>query len=327
MKTGKLPNSVLERIVFNKIKKIHNEILIRPGIGMDCSAVDFGEYACVLSCDPITGTAKEIGRLAVHINCNDIASCGVEPLGLLVTILCPAGSSENELESIMEQLTSAARSVNVDILGGHTEITNAVSRFVISCTAMGKCLKDKLVTTDGAKQGDNLIITKHAGLEGASIIAHEKENELTVALGQSTVEEAKAFMDDISVVKDGVTAARFGVNAMHDVTEGGLLGAVWELCEASGTGVDIYEDKIPVNMSTIKICEYYGIDPYKLISSGCMLISAADGDTLAEILNKEGISAAVIGKLNDTKRRRIISHKGIRDIESPGSDELYKVLL
>jgi len=326
MKTGKLPNSVLERIVFSKIKKIHNDVLIHPGIGMDCTAVDFGEYACVMSCDPITGTAKEIGRLAVHINCNDIASCGVEPLGLLVTILCPEGSTEQELEMITEQLAGAARSVNVDILGGHTEITNAVSRFVIACTVMGKCLKDKLVTTDGAKPGDSLVITKHAGLEGASIIAHEKEQELEQALGSSVVQEAKAFMDNISVVKEGITAARIGVNAMHDVTEGGLLGAVWELCEASGTGADIYEEKIPVNMSTLKICEYYNIDPYKLISSGCMLISAPDGDKLVDMLKKEGIDAAVIGRLNDTKKKRLLSGSKTKEITPPESDELYKVL-
>lgn len=257
METGKLPGSVLEKLVFSKIRKVHDEILISPGLGLDCSAIDFGEYACILSCDPITGTAKEIGRLAVHINCNDIASCGVAPLGLLAVILCPSGSSEEELETIMDQLTEAARSVNVDILGGHTEITGAVNRFVITCTAVGKCLKDRIISAAGAKPGDSLVITKHAGLEGASIIAHEKEEELVPVLGRETVEEARSFMNSISVIKDGVTAAGFGVNAMHDVTEGGVLGAVWEMCEASGTGAEVYMDKIPLHIATRKICEYY----------------------------------------------------------------------
>jgi hydrogenase maturation factor len=316
----------LERIIFNKLMKNRSEVMIRPGIGMDCTAVDFGSYACVMSSDPITGTAKEIGRLAVHINCNDIASCGVEPLGLLVTILCPAGSSEKDLESIMSQLSSAAQSINVDILGGHTEITNAVNRFVISCTAVGRCLKDKLISTDGARDGDSLVITKHAGLEGASIIAREKESELINALGIQTVNEAKSFIEHISVVRDGLTAAGFGVDAMHDITEGGVLGAVWELCEASGTGADIYAEKIPVNMSTRKICEYYDIDPLKLISSGCMLIAASDGEGLVKKLDSEGIMASVIGRLNNTGKKRLITANGIKDIDSPGSDELYKVL-
>jgi hydrogenase expression/formation protein HypE len=326
MEIGKVPNSTLERIIFNKLIRNRSEVMIRPGIGQDCTAIDFGSYACVMSSDPITGTAKEIGRLAVHINCNDIASCGVEPLGLLVTILCPAGSTEQELEMIMNQLSSAAQSVNVDILGGHTEITNAVTRFVISCTVVGRCLKDKLITTDGARDGDSLVITKHAGLEGASIIAHEKENELIKVLGKETVNEAKSFIEQISVVKDGLTAAQFGVNSMHDITEGGVLGAVWEICEASGKGADIFEEKIPVNMSTRKICEYYNIDPLRLISSGCMLISAADGEGLVRRLNSEGIAANVIGRLNSTGKRRLLSATGCCDIDAPGSDELYKVL-
>lgn len=326
METGKLPCSVLEKLIFSKIKKVHDEILISPGIGLDCSAIDFGEYACVLSCDPITGTAKEIGRLAVHINCNDIASAGVLPLGLLAVILCPEDSTEEELDAIMEQFTEAARSVNVDILGGHTEITGAVNRFVISCTAVGKCLKDKIISASGAKNGDSLVITKHAGLEGASIIAHEKEEELVPVLGRQTVEEAKSFMNSISVVKDGITAAKFGVNAMHDVTEGGVLGAVWELCEASGTGAEVFMDKIPIHMATRKICEYYKIDPYRLISSGCMLISAADGDGLVSRLKQEGIDAAVIGKLDDSGRRLMVIDGRAEEIAPPASDELYKVL-
>jgi hydrogenase maturation factor len=326
METGKLPFSALEKLVFSKIQKVHDEILVSPGIGLDCSAIDFGEYACILSCDPITGTAKEIGRLAVHINCNDIASCGVVPIGLLAVILCPEDSTEEELETIMDQFAEAARSINVDILGGHTEITNAVNRFVISCTAVGKCLKDRIISAGGARDGDSLVITKHAGLEGASIIAHEKEEELSAALGRQTVEEAMSFMDSISVVKEGVAAAGFGVNAMHDVTEGGVLGAVWEMCEASGTGVEVFMDKIPVHMATRRICEYYKIDPYRLISSGCMLISAADGDGLVRRLKQEGIDAAVIGRLNATGKKLVIRDGRAEEIGPPSSDELYKVL-
>ena len=89
METGKLPSSELEKLVFSKIKRVHDEVLVSPGICIDCSAIDFGDYACVLSCDPITGTAKEIGRIAVHINCNDIASCGVVPIGLLAVFCAP----------------------------------------------------------------------------------------------------------------------------------------------------------------------------------------------------------------------------------------------
>lgn len=327
MEIGKLPNSVLEKIVFNKIKKNREEVIIRPGIGLDCSAVDFGDYTCVLSSDPITGTAKEIGRLAVHISCNDIASCGVEPLGLMATILCPPGTSEQELELIMDQLTSAAAEINVDLLGGHTEVTTAVTRFVISCTAIGRCRKDKLIMTSSAKDDDFLVMTKHAGLEGASILAHEKEQELKEAIGAELVEEAKAYMEQISVVKDGLTAVKFGVNAMHDVTEGGIYGAVWEMCEASGLGAEVYIENIPIQLSTSKICEYYNINPNRLISSGCMLIACADGNGLVESLKAEGIHSAVIGRMNGTRKKMMVCSGVREEILPPEADELYKVLL
>lgn len=327
METGKVPNSILEKIILNKIQKNRSEVILRPKIGEDCSAVEFGDYACVLSSDPITGTAMEIGRLAVHISCNDIASCGVEPLGLLVTILCPAGTTEQELEMIMDQITGTAASINVDILGGHTEITTAVNRFVITCTAVGRCLKEKLLTTSGAKKGDSLVLTKHAGLEGASIIAHEKERELIKVLGNEAVNKAKTYMESLSVVRDGLVAAQFGVNAMHDVTEGGILGAVWEMCEASDNGVEVYIDQIPVALSTRQICEYYNINPYKLISSGCMLISSEDGEGLVRYLKAAGIAATVIGRLNETKERVMLSAGRSEPISPPVGDELYKVLL
>ncbi|NLV36450.1 MAG: AIR synthase [Clostridiaceae bacterium] len=326
MKIGKLPNDILEKLVLNKIQENRSEVIIRPKTGMDCAAVDFGNYACVLSSDPITGTSKEIGRLAVHICCNDIASCGVDPLGIMATILCPSDATEEELEHIMDQLTAAAASINVDLLGGHTEVTSAVTRFVISCTALGRCLKEKLIVTSGAKAGDDLVITKHAGLEGASIIAHEKELELTGLIGKQAVEEAKSYMNCISVVRDGIEAAKYGVNAMHDVTEGGILGAVWEICEASGNGAEVFLEDIPIKSVTKKICQHYNINPYKLISSGCMLISATDGKGLVSHLEKAGISAALFGKLNLSGDRIVISKEGKERITAPGADELYSVL-
>lgn len=326
MKIGKIPNRTLEKLVLNKIQANRSEVILRPGIGEDCSAVEFGKYACVLSTDPITGTVNEIGKLAVHINCNDIASCGVEPIGLMVTLLCPPDASEQDLEGIMDQLCSTAASINVDILGGHTEVTNAVTRFVISCTAIGRCLRGKIISTSGAKCGDSLVLTKHAGLEGASIIASEREKELTSALGLEIVREAMAYVNSLSVVKDGIEAARYGVNAMHDVTEGGVLGAVWEICDASGNGCEIDIGKIPVAIPTRKICEFYGIDPCRLISSGCMLISAEDGNGLVKHLKSAGIDAEVIGILNSTEQRLMMSEGMIEPILQPSSDELYKVI-
>lgn len=326
MKIGKVPNDVLKEIILGKIRYNRSEVMLRPKIGEDCCAVDFGEYACVMSSDPITGAVGEIGRIAVHINCNDIASSGVEPIGLMVTILAPPGATENELEAIMQQLCDTANSLNVDILGGHTEVTAAVNRFVIMSTAIGRIVKEKLVTTSGAKPGDSVVITKSAGIEGTSVIAHDREEDMLRQFGREWVERAKALVEKVSVVKEGIIAGSYGVNAMHDATEGGVLGAVWEIAEASGTGVEIYESNIPVLPETGDLCSYYEIDPLKLISSGCMVISCADGEGLVDKLAQSGIEASVIGKITASGCKLIKRDSTVEEILQPESDELYKVI-
>jgi len=326
MEIGKVPNNVLREIILNKLKNNRKEILLRPKIGEDCCAVDFGEFACVLSSDPITGAINEIGRLAVHVSCNDVASCGVEPIGLLVTILAPPETTEQDLDAIMRQLCDTASSINVDIIGGHTEISSSVTRAVIVTTAIGKIPGEKLVTTSGALAGDDVILTKSAGMEGTAIIAHDKENELKNALAVELIDNAKRFIENISVVREGIIAGEFGVNSMHDVTEGGVLGAVWEVSEASGVGVRIYKEKIPVENETAKIAELYNINPLKLISSGSMLITCKNGAGLLNKLHESGIKASIIGKVTAEKDKLLVMGSSIEEIEQPESDELYKVI-
>lgn len=325
MEIGKLPNEVLKYLVLDRIRNTRREVLVKPAIGEDCSAIDFGQELCVISCDPITGTDNEIGRIAVHVSCNDIAASGAEPIGIMVTLLIPPGASMASVEKIMKQLANTATASNVDILGGHTEVTDAVNRFVINVTAVGKTIGKNVVKTSGARPGDSLILTKTAGLEGTAILAFGNQKELAKQFGSPLVIEGKKLMALLSVVKEGMIAARQGVHAMHDVTEGGVLGAVWEMCDASGCGAEIYKDSIPVLEVTKTICNYFNINPLKLISSGCMLIAAESGPTLIETLADQGIQATVIGKATEKRSRLLFTESGAVMIPSPKSDELYKV--
>ncbi|MCR4434367.1 MAG: AIR synthase family protein [Clostridiales bacterium] len=326
MEIGKIPNDILQELILDKIEYRRNEFLIRPKVGEDCSAVDFRNNLCVISTDPITGTAKEIGRLAVHISCNDVASCGAEPIGIMITILAPPGATEAELAQIMAQVSEAAGELNVDVMGGHTEVTNAVSRFVISGVALGKVPAGKLVRTSGALPGDQVVLTKTAGIEGTAIIAYDREDELASSFGGEFVEKAKAFMNSISVVKEGIIAGEYGVSSMHDVTEGGILGAAWEVSEASGVGIRLYKEKIPVAFETAKICEVYKINPLRLISSGCMLITCQNGEDLVKKLEANHIRASVIGVMTRSPEKRIIGEDCEELITPPESDEMHKVL-
>lgn len=327
MKSGKLANELLKSIIFNNITYQREEIMVRAGVGEDCAVVDFGEFACVISTDPITGANNKVGRLAVHIACNDIASNGVEPLGLLLTILVPEGTAEAELNEIMKEAGEAAAELNVEIMGGHTEVTAAVNKIVVSSTVIGKHLKDEVIFTKGAKPGDLIVMTKSAGLEGTAIIAHDWEDKLRKALGDNIVVEGKKMMQDISVVKEGVVAGKIGVTAMHDVTEGGLLGALWELCEASSVGALIDREKINIAPATKEICQYFNINPLRLISSGCMLITVAKekASRLLKEFIENDIQAIVIGEIT-TQGRFMKEGDNLLEIVPPESDELYKIV-
>ncbi len=329
LKTGKLDSELLEKIVFDNIRFKRPEVLTRPGIGEDCAVVDFGSYECVMSTDPITAAISEIGRLSIHISCNDIASNGIQPLGIMLAVMLPEGTTEEQIEEMMRQAGAASEELGVEIIGGHTEITPAVTKPVIVSTAIGRGEKWASQHTENMKPGDYIMLTKFAGLEGTGIIACDFEERLGSILTAEEIQEAKDLLSRVSVVKEGVAAGKIGTHGMHDVTEGGVLGAVWEMCQIAGTGAEIWVDKVPVKSVTKKICDYFDIDYLRLISSGCMVIMVApeDKERMARTMEQAGIEAAYIGVIKETGKGICMDVQGeLIEVAPPASDELYKVV-
>lgn len=327
MKVGKVPEAVLKRSVLKQIRTDRPEVLMGASVGEDCAAVALQEDEMfVLSTDPITGTAKDIGHLAIQITLNDLASAGAEPIGVMLTFLLPEKLSEAKLRAMMEQAEEAAHAANVQIMGGHTEVTRVVNQPVISVVGVGKAKKGRLISTAAARPGMDVIVTKWIGLEGTSIIAKEKETELLMRYPKALVDEAKGFDRYLSVLPEAATAVKSGVSAMHDVTEGGIFGALWEMAESAGVGLEIDLKKIPIRQETVEVCEFFDVNPYELISSGSMLMAASDGNGLVRALEAEGIPAVCIGKVTDGNDRVIVSGEERRFLEPPKTDELYRVV-
>lgn len=326
MKIGKIPENVLKRSVFKKLTVKRDEVFVHPGVGEDCAALGVGEdEAIVMSTDPITGTASEIGHLAFHITANDIASAGAELIGMMLTIILPPEATEDTLKDIMNQMAALSEKHQVEIMGGHTEVSAVVNQPLVSVVGVGKVKRDRLITTNGLEAGDDIVVTKYIGIEGTSILAHEKEELLTERFGADFVQRAKGFGELLSVLPESRIAMQVGVTAMHDVTEGGIFGALWETAAASGVGLEIDLKKIPICQETVEICEVFDLNPYMLISSGCMLIGTKKGAQLVEALKQEGIHSAVIGRATEGNDRVIISGEERRFLEPPKVDELYKV--
>lgn len=326
MKIGKIPENVLKRSVLKQLHTKRQEVVLGAGVGEDCAAVKLAaDEMFVLSTDPITGTVEDIGKLAIQITLNDLASAGASPIGVLLTILLPEDTTEAGLKEIMTQVEEACQAADVQVMGGHTEVTAAVNQAIITVCGVGKVKDGKIISTAGARVGMDILVTKWIGIEGTSIIAKEQEKKLRERFSVPFIESAKGLDRFLSVLPEAEIAVRCGVCAMHDVTEGGIFGALWEMAEASGVGLEIDVKKIPIRQETVEVCEFFGINPYQLISSGCMLMAAENGMTLQRELEKAGICASVIGKATEGNDRVLLNEDERRFLEPPKADELYKV--
>lgn len=327
MKTGKLPESVLERSVIGQIGHRRKEVIAGPMVGVDCAAVSASEGdVFVFSTDPITGTAHDLGRHCIYVTANDLAASGAEPLGVMLSVLLPPDIGEEEIRTIVRDAEQTCAKLNMEILGGHTEITGAVSDVLITVTGIGKTKREELLLPGRIRPGDSLVITKWIALEATSILAKERESVLLSRFPAELVRTARDFDRYLSVTEDAKIAKSVGVHAMHDITEGGVFGALWEMAEAAGCGLRVDVRKIPIRQESVEICEFFGVNPYQIMSSGSMLIAAGDGDALVRALEEQGIHAVKAGEMTEGKDRLLINRGETRYLDKPQPDELYRAL-
>lgn len=326
MKIGKIPESVLIRSVLKQVKHRREEVLAGPGVGEDCAALEVGEgEALVLSADPITGTAKDIGRHGIYVTANDLAVSGAEPIGVLLTVILPPDVPEEELKKIIKDGEETCKGLHMEILGGHTEVSKIVSQPLLSVTGVGKVKKTSFLRTSGMKPNQDLVVTKWIGLEGTAILAKEKEEELRKRFPSILVHTARDFSHLLSVIEEARIATEHGVSAMHDITEGGIFGALWEMASGAGVGLEVDLKKIPIRQETVEICEYFGLNPYQLMSSGSILAASDDGYELVRKLEQAGIHAVVVGRTNGENDRILYNGEDVRYLDKPQPDELYRI--
>lgn len=327
MKIGKLPESVLIRSVLKQVKHRREEVLVGPAVGQDCAALAVEpDEVIVMSTDPITGTVKDLGSHCIHITANDLAASGAEPIGVMLTVMLPDTIEEPEIRRMMQDAETLCKQLNMEVLGGHTEITNVVRQPLISVTGVGKIKRDRLMTMTQIKPDQDIVVTKWIGLEATTILAKEREEELAKRFPSVLVDTARDFDQYLSVVPESKIAMEHGVTAMHDITEGGVFGALWEMASGAGVGLEVDLKKIPIRQETIEICEYFGLNPYQIMSSGSMMIAADDGYELVRKLELAGIHAAVVGRTNSKNDRILRNGEDVRYLDKPQPDELYKVL-
>jgi hydrogenase maturation factor len=328
---GKIPIDILQNVVFKNLGVNRKEVILGPTAGVDGAVLEMGNQSVIVSMDPITGAVEHIGFEAVNINANDVATFGVQPAFLFSCIMLPEGADSQMIETISTQMGKTAKELGIAIVGGHCESTPNLASPIIVCCVIGLTKKGSYVTSKGAKEGDKLILTKSAGIEGTAILATDRETQLSKTLSTERLQTAKEFYKQVSIVKDALTAFQTGgVHAMHDPTEGGILNGIHEMADAANLGLKIFEKEIIVRPETIEICQHFEIDPLQLISSGALLIAAESKAVpkIIEALKQQGIYAAVIGEFNNRIEERIFETKNgsTKTLPRPITDHLWTAL-
>jgi hydrogenase maturation factor len=297
---GKLPIDNLEGIL-KKVPLFDPRVILGPGIGLDCAVIDLKDRLLVFKSDPITFASQEIGWYSVQVNANDVATTGATPRWMLVTALFPEGKTTAQfIEGINQQIIQACQELKISLIGGHTEITSGLDRALIVGTLIGEVDRGQLVTPQGPQAGDHILLTKGVPIEATAILAREFPERAAEVLDSKEIKMASDFLYDpgISVVRDAEIALRAGrVTGMHDPTEGGLYGALWELAHACGKRLII--DKSVVHIPTLseKICKLFGIDPLAAIASGALLLTCHQEDSgkIIDALESESVACRRIG--------------------------------
>ena len=332
---GKLPVDLL-RTLLGDYPSLPGEVLVGPGIGLDCAVVETTGKLMVLKSDPITFASDAIGWYLVQVNVNDVVTTGALPRYLLVTMLLPEQNAPAVLEAISRQIRQACAALQISVIGGHTEITHGIDRPILVGTLIGEVDRAALITPAGALPGDRLLLTKRLPIEAAAILAREFPDRLRAAplgLSPAEIERAQNYLYDpgISVYKEARLAVNAGgVRAMHDPTEGGLYAALWELAEACQHSLRIDLHCIPVDPLARRICQALDLDPLGAIASGALLLAVAPekcGDVIASI-SGQGIDCSQIGEVlpdSGPPSVRVGSAPGAASLPRPDRDEIAKL--
>lgn len=322
MRPGKISENVLKRSVLKQIHTKREEIVCGAGLGENCAVFTLpeGEFGLVSVHQTIVA-GKNCTRFCIHKAVNNLAASGATPVAVELALLLPEEMQEPELRQMMEQAEDTCNELSVQLCGGSTKVSRVVKCPVATVTGIGHRTCKNIPK---AKPGQDIVITKWIGLEGTSLLAREKKEELIKRYPLRMINEACSFERMLSIVPEAATAMKSGICRMHDASEGGIFGALWEFGRMSGVGLEIDLKKIPIRQETVEICEFLELNPYELLSGGSLILATDNGFDLVEELAFKDIPAAVVGKVTENNDRVVINEEERRFLELPKSDEIYK---
>jgi len=326
LELGKLPPDVLSKYLLGMTGAPSSELLVPPSVGLDFGVIKRGKEYLVVSSDPVTGVKERVGWYAVNVSANDVATSGNRPRFMQSIILLPEDAGLGTVARISKEMHRTASRLGITIVGGHTEVTPGLGRPIVVTTAFA--FARSFVTAADAREGDTIMLTKSAAVEGTAICGSDPSG-IGAGFDRSMLARASRFYRKLSIVDEAVAAFGTGsVRAMHDCTEGGVLGAIYEMSYASNLGFELTERSIPVAKETSYVCSRLGLDPLRLISSGTLLLAVKTGgeEQVSRAVRATGSRVTAVGRF--TKGERVLLREGGRTetVAEPPTDELWKLV-
>ncbi|MBP3663717.1 MAG: hypothetical protein J6J03_01010 [Tyzzerella sp.] len=326
MKVGKVSQTVLKRSILKTLQFQREEAIIEPSIEEMCYGIEVKDGEQVLSTSvALYGNEKDLGVFALAQVVNDLATRGAKAVGVSVHIMLPPYAYESRLKAMMEHIEGAGSAHAVQILCAKAEVSPAINKAIVYMNGVGVLKKGELLQSSMGKADQDIVLLKWIGLEGTFRVMREKEEELSKRFVPTFLNQIQMLEPEIFSEKALFLAKDFGVSAMHQITSGGILAALWEFAESSDVGMEVDLKKMSIKQETVEVCEYFHLNPYQLTSAGSILIATDRGEELVAKFAEEGIWATILGRTTVDKARVILGGEEKRYLDRPAADELLKI--
>lgn len=326
MKLGKVSQTVYRRSILKQLHTDKDVALIGPSQEECCYAISTKEEELVLNSDvSLYGNEKDLCVFAIAQAVNHLAAKGAEAKGVSIQIMLPDYAFESRVKAMIAFAEEVAEEHGLQILKADAQIVPGIATTIVHVSAAGTIKRENYKEMT-AVPGQEIVLLNYMGLEGTLRIKRAKEEELAKRFIPAFLDRIETYKNHIFAVEEMKTAAARGVSAMHQIVDGGIMAALWNLAESAGIGLSVDMRKIAVKQETIEVCECFHLNPYQLTSAGAILVVTDKGEELVDTLQKEGMQAVVIGHTVEGKERVVFSGGEKRYLDRPAPDELTMIL-
>ena len=326
MKIGKVSQTVLKRSMLKPLQYKRDEAMFAPSVEEMCYGVTCKEDEEVLHTSVVLyGDEKDLGVFALAQAVNNLASRGARMVGMDVHIMLPPHAYESRLKSMIEHIESAGSAHRVQVLSAKAEVSPIINKAMISLHGVGILKRGKLLQSHMGKPGQDIVLLKWIGLEGTLRVMREKQAELEKRFVHTFLNKLNTMEGQLFSEEAIGLAVQHGASAIHQITEGGILAALWEVAEASDVGVEVELKQMSIRQETVEICEFCHMNPYQLTSAGSLLVITDSGEELVQKCEDAGVQAVVLGRTTADNARVILSGEERRFLDRPATDELWKL--